>query len=75
MGGAYGGWQIVDREKAVFKVNPNNQPDLSNYAYSIERQLKPEARNDVIALLEELKITHTSMIDVSDGLSSEILHL
>ena len=75
LGGAYAGLQILEREKAVFKVNPNNQPDLSNYAYSIERQLKPEARNDVIALLEELKITPTSMIDVSDGLSSEILHL
>ena len=75
LGGAYAGLQILEREKAVFKVNPNNQPDLSNYAYSIERQLKPEARNDVIALLEELNITPTSMIDVSDGLSSEILHL
>ena len=75
LGGAYAGLQILEREKAVFKVNPNNQPDLSNYAYSIERQLKPEARNDVIALLEELTITPTSMIDVSDGLSSEILHL
>tara|TARA_B110000285_G_scaffold221329_1_gene274146 strand:+ start:11905 stop:12954 length:1050 start_codon:yes stop_codon:yes gene_type:complete len=75
LGGAYSGLQILEREKAVFKVNPNNQPDLSNYAYSIERQLKPEARKDVIELLNELDITPSSMIDISDGLSSEILHL
>ena len=75
LGGAYAGLQVLEREKAVFKVNPNTQPDLSNYAYSIERQLKPEARKDVIELLDELNILPTSMIDVSDGLSSEILHL
>ena len=75
LGGAYAGLQILEREKAVFKVNPNNQPDLTNYAYSIERQLKPEARKDVIDLLAELKIKPTSMIDISDGLSSEIIHL
>jgi len=75
LGGAYAGLQILEREKTVFKVNPNSQPDLSNYAYSIERQLKPEARKDVIELLDELEIIPTSMIDISDGLSSEILHL
>jgi thiamine-monophosphate kinase len=75
LGGAYSGLQILEREKAVFKVNPNNQPDLSSYAYSIERQLKPEARKDVIELLKELGVTPSSMIDISDGLSSEILHL
>ena len=75
LGGAYSGLQILEREKAVFKVNPNNQPDLSSYAYSIERQLKPEARKDVIELLKELEVTPSSMIDISDGLSSEILHL
>ena len=75
LGGAYSGLQILEREKAVFKVNPNNQPDLSSYAYSIERQLKPEARKDVIELLKELDITPSSMIDISDGLSSEILHI
>lgn len=75
LGGAYAGLQILEREKTVFKVNPNSQPDLSNYAYSIERQLKPEARKDVIELLDELVIIPTSMIDISDGLSSEILHL
>ena len=75
LGGAYAGLQILEREKEVFKVNPNNQPDLDPYTYSVGRQLKPEARADVIALLEELNITPTAMIDVSDGLSSEILHL
>lgn len=75
LGAAYTGLQILEREKAVFKVNPNNQPDLSSYTYSIERQLKPEARKDIIELLEELKLVPTSMIDISDGLSSEILHL
>ena len=75
LGAAYTGLQILEREKAVFKVNPNNQPDLSKYTYCIERQLKPEARKDVIELLDELEIIPTSMIDISDGLSSEILHL
>jgi len=75
LGGAYTGLQILEREKAVFNVNPNTQPDLSKYTYCIERQLKPEARKDVIELLDELEIIPTSMIDISDGLSSEILHL
>ena len=75
LGSAYAGLQVLEREKAVFKVNPNSQPDLSPYSYSIERQLKPEARKDIIELLEELNIVPTSMIDISDGLSSEILHL
>lgn len=75
LGAAYAGLQVLEREKAVFKVNPNSQPDLTNYTYSIERQLKPEARKDVIDLLDELQIIPTSMIDISDGLSSEILHL
>ncbi len=75
LGGAYAGLQVLEREKAVFEVNPNNQPDLSQYGYSVGRQLKPEARKDIIELFETLKIIPTSMIDVSDGLSSEILHL
>ena len=58
----------------MYKVNPQTQPDLSTYAYAVERQLKPEARKDIIELLEELKIVPTSMIDISDGLSSELLH-
>lgn len=75
IGGAYMGLQVLEREKEVFKVNPNNQPDLSMYSYIIERQLKPEARKDIIELLEKLEVKPTSMIDISDGLSSEIIHL
>jgi len=75
LGGAYAGLQILEREKAVFKVNPNEQPDLSPYSYSIGRQLKPEARKDVVELLNTLNIIPTAMIDISDGLSSEVLHL
>nr|WP_299339767.1 thiamine-phosphate kinase [Allomuricauda sp.] len=75
LGGAYLGLQVLEREKEVFKVNPNNQPDLEPYSYIIERQLKPEARKDIVELLEKLEVMPTSMIDISDGLSSEILHL
>ncbi|MGB1971130.1 MAG: thiamine-phosphate kinase [Flavobacteriaceae bacterium] len=75
LGGAYMGLQILEREKAVFEVNPQSQPDLSTYAYAVERQLKPEARKDIIELLDDLKIVPTAMIDISDGLSSELLHL
>ncbi len=75
IGGAYLGLQVLEREKQVFKVNPNNQPDLENYTYIIERQLKPEARKDIVKLLKALDIKPTSMIDISDGLSSEIMHL
>ncbi len=75
LGAAYMGLQVLEREKQVFQVNPNNQPDLDNYTYLIERQLKPEARTDVRTLLHALEIRPTSMIDISDGLSSEIIHL
>ena len=75
IGAAYMGLQVLEREKQVFQVNPNNQPVLDDYTYLIERQLKPEARNDVKELLEKLEIKPTAMIDISDGLSSEILHL
>ncbi|MFS4466356.1 thiamine-phosphate kinase [Maribacter sp. 2210JD10-5] len=75
LGGAYMGLQVLEREKEVFKVNPNNQPDLEPYSYIVERQLKPEARKDIPELLAQLNVQPTSMIDVSDGLSSEILHL
>lgn len=75
IGGAYMGLQVLEREKEVFKVNPNNQPDLSMYTYIVERQLKPEARKDIPELLEKLGVKPTSMIDISDGLSSEIIHL
>ena len=75
LGGAYMGLQVLEREKAVFKVNPNSQPDLEPYTYIVERQLKPEARKDIVELLKQLEVTPTAMIDISDGLSSEILHL
>ena len=75
LGAAYMGLQILEREKEVFKVNPKSQPDLEKYTYCIQRQLKPEARHDVIKFFKENKVTPTSMIDISDGLSSEILHI
>ncbi len=75
LGGAYMGLQVLQREKEVFKVNPDNQPDLTPYSYIVERQLKPEARTDIVKLLKDLKVRPTAMIDISDGLSSEILHL
>lgn len=75
LGGAYLGLQILEREHAVFLANPNMQPEMEGYDYILERQLKPEARTDVKKILEELDVLPTSMIDVSDGLASEILHL
>ncbi|WP_439130167.1 thiamine-phosphate kinase [Polaribacter sp.] len=75
LGAAYLGLQVLEREKQVFKVDPNNQPDLDNYTYLIERQLKPEARKDISGLLKELGVKPTSMIDISDGLSSELFHI
>lgn len=75
LGAAYMGLQILEREKQVFLVNPNSQPDLEPYSYLVERQLKPEARKDIPPLLKELDVRPTSMIDISDGLSSEIFHI
>ena len=75
LGAAYLGLQVLEREKQVFKVDPKNQPDLDNYTYLIERQLKPEARKDIVGLLKELDVKPTSMIDISDGLSSELFHI
>lgn len=75
IGGAFLGLKVLQREKSVFEVNPNNQPDLDMYSYIIERQLKPEARKDIPDLLSDLEVKPTSMIDISDGLSSEIMHL
>jgi len=75
LGGAYLGLQVLEREKRVFEVNPNSQPDLTDYSYLIERQLKPESRKDIVALLKEMGVKPTAMIDISDGLSSEVLHL
>ncbi|MDT0294548.1 thiamine-phosphate kinase [Mesonia ostreae] len=75
LGAAYMGLQVLEREKQVFKVNPNAQPDLEPYSYLVERQLKPEARKDIPGLLAALEVQPTSMIDISDGLSSEVIHL
>jgi thiamine-monophosphate kinase len=75
LGGAYMGLQLLEREKAVFMEHPGTQPDLHGYDYILQRQLRPEARRDVIELISEHHIQPTAMIDVSDGLSSEILHL
>ena len=75
LGGAFLGLKVLERENEVFKVNPQSQPDLSEYTYLIERQLKPEARKDIRELLEKLEVQPTSMIDISDGLSSELMHL
>ena len=75
LGAAYMGLQVLEREKQVFKANPNAQPDLDQYTYLIERQLKPEARKDIPPLLKGLGVKPTSMIDISDGLSSEVIHL
>ncbi len=75
LGAAYLGLQVLEREKQVFKANPNAQPELDNYTYLVERQLKPEARKDIPKLLKELDVKPTAMIDISDGLSSEIIHI
>lgn len=75
LGGAYMGLQLLEREKVVLKDNTEVQPDFSGKEYLLERQLKPEARRDIIKQLAEANILPTSMIDVSDGLSSELLHI
>ena len=75
LGGAFLGLQLLEREKQVFKEDPNIKPDFEGQTYLLQRQLRPEARKDIIELFNELLIVPTSMIDISDGLSSEILHL
>lgn len=75
LGSAYMGLQLLEREKEIFKSDPNFKPGLDGYDYILQRQLKPEARKDVIEILKDLNIKPTSMIDISDGLSSEILHI
>ena len=75
LGAAYLGLQILKREKEIFLENPGVQPDLQGNDYSLERQLKPEARTNIVKILSDLDIIPTSMIDISDGLSSEILHV
>jgi thiamine-monophosphate kinase len=75
LGGAYMGLQILEREKEVYKANPAIQPDLEGHDYIIQRQLRPEARKDIVSYLKELEVIPTSMIDISDGLASEIIHI
>lgn len=75
VGAAFMGLQVLEREKAVYESTPGVQPDLDGHDYILERQLKPEARVDAVAMLEQLGIQPTSMIDVSDGLASEVIHL
>jgi thiamine-monophosphate kinase len=75
LGGAYVGLQLLNREKEVYIANPNMQPDLEGHDYILERQLKPEARTDIKDLLKALDVKPTSMIDISDGLASEIIHI
>ncbi|MCX6249662.1 MAG: thiamine-phosphate kinase [Bacteroidetes bacterium] len=75
LGSSYIGLLILEREKQVFKVNPNMQPELDGNEYVLQRQLKPEARTDIYNLLKGAGIHPTSMIDISDGLASEILHI
>lgn len=75
LGGAYMGLQLLEREKQIFKENPGVQPDLEGKDYIVERQLKPEARVDVVEQLNGLGITPTAMMDISDGLSSELIHI
>jgi thiamine-monophosphate kinase len=75
LGAAYAGLQLLDREKRIFDNNPEIQPDLTGHDYILERQLKPEARKDIFESLADAKIVPTSMIDISDGLSSELFHI
>jgi len=75
LGGAYVGLLFLEREKKIYLENPNIQPDLESEAYVIGRMLKPEARKDIIEFFDKEKIVPTSMMDISDGLSSEMLHI
>jgi len=75
LGAAYMGLQVLEREKRVHETKTSVQPDLSGYDYILERQLKPEARRDVIEFLKSIDVKPSAMIDISDGLSSEILHI
>lgn len=75
LGSAYSGMLILEREKVTFQANPNFQPDLESFDYVLERFLKPEPRFDIVKLLKEKEVVPTSMIDVADGLASELLHI
>ena len=75
LGAAYMGLMLLEREKKVFEADPSMQPDLAGFDYILERQLKPEPRTDIIELLKTVGVKPTAMIDISDGLASEVLHL
>ena len=75
LGAAYMGLQLLEREKAALKGNDDVQPDFAGREYILERQLRPEARRDIIARLREAGVRPTAMIDISDGLSSELMHI
>ncbi|MGL5683951.1 MAG: thiamine-phosphate kinase [Marinifilaceae bacterium] len=75
LGAAYMGLQLLEREKNLFTGDETQQPDFAGYEYILERQLKPEARLDVVKLLHEKSIKPSAMIDISDGLASEIMHI
>ncbi len=75
LGAAYIGLLFLEREKKIFLESPQVQPDLENESYVIGRLLKPKARKDIIEFLEQQQVLPTSMMDISDGLSSEILHI
>lgn len=75
LGAAYTGLLILEREKAAFMEDPNMQPEFAGYDYILERQLKPEARWDIVKRLKDAGVKPTAMIDISDGLASEVLHL
>lgn len=75
LGGAYVGLLFLEREKKIYLENPNIQPDLESETYVIGKLLKPEARNDIIEFFEKEKLLPTAMMDISDGLSSELLHI
>lgn len=75
LGSAYSGLLVLEREKVTYQANPDFKPDLDSYDYVLERFLKPEPRVDIVEMLAEKEIVPTSMIDVSDGLASELLHI
>jgi thiamine-monophosphate kinase len=75
LGAAYLGLQVLSREKQVFQADPNMQPDLEPYKYLVQRQLKPEARMDIIQTLDQLQVVPSSMIDITDGLAAELFHI
>ncbi len=75
LGAAFMGLQILEREKKIFSDSTGMQPDFTGYEYILERQLKPEARHDIVNALDDIGVKPTSMIDISDGLSSELLHI